>query len=104
MNAMLDDSLVGLMLLVSMGYAFAKLAPRNARRRVLAWLGAMLEHLPAALLLHSFGERVVRAAGDTAAGCGGCDNCGSESRASSAGAEVSVPVASIGRMRPSRLE
>jgi hypothetical protein len=103
MNALLDESLVGLMLLMSLLYAFAKLAPRNARSRMLALLGAILQRAPAALRLRPMAQRLARAADDKAqSACGGCDTCGSDVRAPAAQTEISVPIASIGRARPSR--
>jgi hypothetical protein len=98
MNAVLDNSLVGLMLLASILYAFAALGPRNARRRMLARLGQWLARAPRALHLAAAAQRLARAAEDKAQGaCGGCDSCGSEPRPQSGSAEVSVPLASIAR-------
>ena len=85
MNAVLDDVLVGAVLLASIGYAVYKLGPRTLRTRILGALGR-----PAP-------------AGKSQGACGGCDNCGSESsgQPSSATAqsssEIKIPVAKIGR-------
>jgi hypothetical protein len=103
MNALVDDCLVGLMLLMSLLYAFAKLGPRNARRSMLAMLARVLQRAPAALRATSMAQRLAGAAGAKEQGaCGGCDTCGSESRAAPTPAEIRVPIARIGRARHSR--
>jgi hypothetical protein len=101
MNALLDDALVGLVLLVSALYALTALGPKNVRRRVLVVLAALLTRAPAALRLGPAARRLGRAADAKAQGaCGGCDNCGTETQTSSSGAEITVPIASIARARP----
>jgi len=103
MNAWLDDSLVGVVLLGSALYALAALGPKNARRRVLAALAAFLARTPAALRLHAAGQRIARAAdAKTQGACGGCDNCGSATPAANAGGEIKVPISSIARSPHSR--
>jgi hypothetical protein len=100
MNTVLDNSLVGLALLASFVYAAVTLAPRNARRRVLGRLAQWLAHAPSALRLNFAAQRLARAAADKASGaCGGCDNCGPASENQSRGGEISVPLASIARVR-----
>jgi hypothetical protein len=85
MNTVLDDFLVGALLLASVGYAVYKLGPRTLKKRILAALGRSA------------------AAGKQDGACGGCDNCGSESTAphsstaSNTSAEIKIPVAKIGR-------
>jgi hypothetical protein len=85
MNTVLDDLLVGALLLASVGYAVYKLGPRTLRTRILAALGRS------------------PAAGKQDGACGGCDNCGSESTApqssasSNTSAEIKIPVTKIGR-------
>jgi|HubBroStandDraft_5_1064220.scaffolds.fasta_scaffold139545_2 hypothetical protein len=85
MNAILDNILVGALLLASVGYAVYKLGPRTLRTRILTALGRSAT------------------AGKQAGACGGCDNCGSEttdlksSTASKASTEIKIPVAKIGR-------
>jgi hypothetical protein len=105
MNSILDNSLVGLALLVSAGYAVSSLGPRSLRQRLLAALSRLLARAPVFLGL----GRMVRwlaaaSAGKAQGACGGCDNCGSEQapaqKQDSRAAEVSVPVTKIGR-RPS---
>jgi len=105
MNSFLDDALVGVLLLLSAGYAFSALGPRNLRRRVLNACSAGLARAPAALRLGRAAQRIARAAHTKPQGaCGGCDDCGtgtpgSETAASSAATEIKVPIASIGRLR-----
>jgi hypothetical protein len=103
MNILLDDSLVGLVLLVSALYALAALGPRNVRRRVLTTLAALLARVPAALRLRPAAQRLARAADAKAQGaCGGCDNCGSATPTANTGGEIKVPISSIARSRPLR--
>jgi len=105
MNAVLDDSLVGLMLIACSIYAFAKLGPSAAWRRVLSLLAAMFARAPTALRLRSAGLKLARAAAEKAqGGCGGCGNCGSEAQPQASGAEIGVPIANIPRARPQRKE
>jgi predicted phage tail protein len=98
MNHLLDDLLVGAVLLVSLGYAFARLGPRTLRQRMLAGLGRILASAPASFRLGGVAQRLSAASGQAQAACGGCDNCGSENTsAPKVSAEISVPVAKIGR-------
>jgi hypothetical protein len=105
MNSVLDNSLVGLALLASAGYAAMKLGPRSLRRGMLAALSRLLASAPAGFGLRRISERLDAASAGKAQGaCGGCDNCGSEQTPAqqagaenSASAEVRVPVAKIGR-------
>ena len=105
MNSVLDNSLVGLALLVSAGYAVTTLGPRSVRQSVLKGLGRLFGLVPAALGMRRIAARLDAAAAGKAQGaCGGCDNCGSEQTSAqqagagnSASAEVRVPVAKIGR-------
>jgi hypothetical protein len=85
MNAVLDNILVGALLLASVGYAVYKLGPRTLRTRILTALGRSAT------------------AGKQAGACGGCDNCGSESTGQQSSGEqqssteIKIPVAKIGR-------
>jgi hypothetical protein len=103
MNAVLDNSLVGLALVASVGYALVALSPRNARRRGLGRLAEWLFRAPKALRLESAAQRLARAA-DAKGSCGGCDTCGSESKPQSSDAEIRVPISSIARARSPRQE
>lgn len=98
MNHILDDLLVGAVLLLSLGYAFAKLGPRTLRQRMLAALSRVLASAPAIFRLGGAAQRLSAASGKAQGACGGCDNCGSESTsAPQSSAEISVPVGKIGR-------
>jgi len=114
MNSVVDYSLVGLVLLLSTGYAVTSLGPRSLRPRLLTALGRVLAALPAVLGLEGVSQRLIRASTVKAQGaCGGCDNCGSTTTAeqgaptqsalaqsastqSAPPAEVRVPVSKIG--------
>jgi hypothetical protein len=99
MNTLIDNSLVGVALLVSAGYATWRLGPRSLRKRVLAAMSRRLAAAPLSLRLGRISESLAAAAAGKAQGaCGGCDNCGTESPAPpSPSAEIKVPAASIGR-------
>jgi hypothetical protein len=105
MNTILDNSLVGLALLASAGYAVTALGPRSLRRRLLGVLGRAAAHAPAFLGLGRLAQRLAAASETKAQGaCGGCDNCGSEPATTPGtmapqveNVEVRVPVARIGR-------
>jgi hypothetical protein len=100
MNGILDDSLVGLALLVAAGYAVSSLGPRGLRRGLLGGLGRVAARLPKFFGLRRTAQRLsVASAGKAKGACGGCDSCGSEqspAQPSSEG-EVRIPVAKIGR-------
>lgn len=100
MNSILDNALVGLALLASAGYAVVSLGPRGLRRRILGVLGRAAARAPAFLGLGGMAQRLAAASAAKAQGaCGGCDNCGSEPTTAPQPpkAEISVPVARIGR-------
>ncbi|HEX3914933.1 MAG TPA: DUF6587 family protein [Steroidobacteraceae bacterium] len=98
MNSVLDDLLVGAVLLASLGYAVTKLGPRSLKKRVFTALGAMLASAPAILGLGGVAQRLANASGKTQGACGGCDNCGTEpSAVPRPQSEINVPVARIGR-------
>jgi hypothetical protein len=96
MNGVLDESLVGLALLISAGYALSALGPRSLRRRMLSAAGRAFASAPPFLRLRGLSQRLLAASRDPASGaCGGCDGCGSEQNAPSP--EVRVPVDQVGR-------
>ncbi|MGC1521607.1 MAG: DUF6587 family protein [Steroidobacteraceae bacterium] len=107
MNGILDGFLVGIALLLSVGYALLSLGPRSLRRRLLAALSFALGRAPAVLGLRGAAERLaIAAAGKSHGACGGCDDCGTNAAGATAtqpptrdraAAEVRVPVAKIGR-------
>jgi hypothetical protein len=98
MNPLLDNLLVGAVLLLSLGYAVVKLGPRTLRRRMTESLSRVLAAAPAAFRLGRAAQRLSAASRNAQAACGGCDNCGSEnSPAPGSSAEINVPVGKIGR-------
>jgi len=104
MNSVIDYFLVGLVLLLSVGYAVTSLGPRSLRPRLWAGAGRLLARLPAFLGFAGVAQRLILASAVKPAGaCGGCDNCGSAPAAeggapaqSAPASEVRVPVAKIG--------
>lgn len=99
MNEVLDDFLVGVVLLVSLGYALAKLGPRSLRQRIFAAMSRVLASAPAFFGLERAAQRLGDASGKTLGACGGCDNCGTQSSSvpQQQQPEINVPVARIGR-------
>jgi hypothetical protein len=104
MNNLLDNSLVGLALLVSLGYAVASLGPRTLRNRLLAALSRLMALAPAYLGLGRVARSLSAASiakprGAAAGACGGCGSClpSQAGAPQSAAAEINVPVANIGR-------
>jgi hypothetical protein len=92
MNGFLDDALVGLVLLLSAGYAVSSLGPRSLRKRVLAALARAAAGAPKFLGLQSMERRLADAsAGKGKGGCGGCDGCGDEAAPKDAPAEKGSP-------------
>jgi hypothetical protein len=97
MNAVLDNVLVAVVLLVSLGYALFKLGPRTLRQRILWQLSRVLASAPSFLRLAGVAQRLLAASGKTQAACGGCDSCGESSSAPQSSSEVNVPIGKIGR-------
>jgi len=100
MNAVLDNSLVGALLLVSVGYAVYKLGPRTLRRRILQSLSRAMAAAPVFLKLGRAAQKLDAASLGSAQGaCGGCDNCGTETspEGQTSSGEIRIPVANIGR-------
>ena len=100
MNAVLDNFLVGVLLLASVAYAVYKLGPRTLRSRILRTLSRAMAAAPAFFRLGRAAQKLDAASAGKAQGaCGGCDNCGTESssEAQSSSAEIKVPVGKIGR-------
>jgi hypothetical protein len=108
MNKVLDNGLVALVLIASVGYAFASLGPKAQLRRLWTALGRLAASAPPRLHLGGIARRL-EAAATRNAGCGGCANCGPEpasgAKSSSAGhtaadgrrSEVRVPLEDIGK-------
>jgi hypothetical protein len=100
MHSVIDDSLVGLALLVSAGYALFSLGPRSLRRHLLTGLSRATARAPAFLGLRRTSQWLAVASKVKAHGaCGGCDDCGAGKAPAnqSAAAEITVPVRKIGR-------
>ena len=101
MNAVLDNFLVGVLLLASVSYAVYKLGPRTLKRRILQTLSRATAAAPGFLKLGRVAQKLDAASAAKVQGaCGGCDNCGTESSSEpqpSSSAEIKIPVAKIGR-------
>jgi hypothetical protein len=100
MNAVLDNFLVGVLLLASVCYAVYKLGPRTLRSRILRTSSRAIAAAPAFFGLGRVAQKLDAASAGKAPGaCGGCDNCGTESSSEpqSSSAEIRIPVANIGR-------
>lgn len=107
---MLDDGLVALLLIASVGYALASLGPKTRLRHLWTALARLAASAPPRLHLGGIARRLEAAAASGAGGCAGCGNCepGPASSAdstsaergaagSSRGAEVRVPLEKIGK-------
>jgi hypothetical protein len=100
MNAVLDNFLVGVLLLASVSYAVYKLGPRTLKRRILQTLGRAMAAAPAFFRLGRVAQKLDATSSAKALGaCGGCDNCGTESSSEPqpSSGEIKVPVANISR-------
>jgi hypothetical protein len=100
MNAVLDNFLVGVLLLVSVGYAVYKLGPRTLKRRILQTLSRAMAATPVFLRLGRAAQKLDAASlGNAQGACGGCDNCGTESSSEPqpSSGDIKIPVAKIGR-------
>ncbi|MDB6084708.1 MAG: hypothetical protein JWN43_2589 [Gammaproteobacteria bacterium] len=99
MNNLLDDLMIGLVLLASVTYVAFSLGPRALRPRLLGGVSGLLLRLPRGSRLRGLARRLESAAKTKAGGCSGCDNCGAEQppAARVAPPEIRVPVAKIGR-------
>ncbi|MFO1467689.1 MAG: DUF6587 family protein [Steroidobacteraceae bacterium] len=87
----LDFILVASIFLIAALYAFASLAPREWRRRLLAALGSLVARLPGGARI---GSRLLMAAAAGKAGCGGCQGCG-PARAVKRSPEARVPLTDL---------
>jgi hypothetical protein len=114
-NNILDNALVGLLLLLSLTYVLTSLGPRVLRRSLLAGLSRLLAFAPASFGVARIAGRLESASTGKARGaCGGCDNCGGEELTTAQAAaeegiagtgvtekgsnqEIRVPVGQVGR-------
>jgi hypothetical protein len=100
MNKLIDNSLVGLVLLGSAVYAVSALGPKGLRKRMWGTLARLAALAPKFMRLDRIASRFDEAAaGKTSGACGGCGSCGSEQSDSDKppASEVRVPVAKIVR-------
>jgi hypothetical protein len=109
MNKVLDNGLVALVLIASVGYALTSLGPKAQLRRLWTALAHLAARAPPRLHLGGVARRLEGAAAKRAGGCGGCENCEPEpaagAKSSSAerraadsrGSEVRVPLEKIGK-------
>jgi hypothetical protein len=100
MNHWMDQTLVGIVLAASAGYAILSLGPLTWRRRILAALSRAAANAPPMLRLSTWSQKLGAAAAVKAkGGCGGCEDCGTGagSTQQSAAAEIKIPVGKIGR-------
>jgi hypothetical protein len=103
MNHLLDQSLVGLLLLVSAGYALMRLGPKTLRMRILAGLSQVAARIPPMFGLSQWAKQFEAAAAKPKGACGGCDDCGTAISTGTAAdsqstpREINIPVGKIGR-------
>ncbi len=104
MNHGLDQSLVGLLLAASAGYALLTLGPKTLRTSILAGAGRLAARAPRIFGLSRWARQLQAAAAAKPKGaCGGCEDCGSDagaatsSGAQSTPAEIKIPLGKIGR-------
>ena len=102
MNHWLDQSLVGLLLAASAGYALMTLGPKTLRMRILAGLSRLAARVPRVFGLSRLTRQLQAAAAAKSKGaCGGCEDCGTGAgtvgAAQSAPTEINIPVGKIGR-------
>ncbi len=108
MHSVLDDVLVGAVLLASVVYATYSLGPKALRQRLMRGAVTVLRKLPSALHLQSTAQRLEAASLKAGGSGGGCDNCesakpagGTEPTVATAGSaastEIRVPISAIRR-------
>jgi hypothetical protein len=108
MQSVLDDVLVGAVLLASVVYATYSLGPKALRQRLMRGGVTLLRKLPSALHLQSTAQRLEASSLKAGGSCGGCDSCESAKPAAStqstvattgstAPTEIRVPIAAIRR-------
>jgi hypothetical protein len=100
MNHWLDQSLVGLLLAASAGYALMTLGPKTLRKRILAGMSRLAARAPRVFGLSRWAQQLHAAAAAKSKGaCGGCEDCGSGAApiAQSPLTEIKIPLSKIGR-------
>ena len=96
MSRLLDQAIVGVLLLIAVVYAFNALAPALWRAKSLLRLGdwVLRAPLPGAPALAGL---LTRAGQRRQAAFGGCDGCGSSPPAKATNEEIRVPINKSGR-------
>jgi hypothetical protein len=98
LHAWLDDIVVGVILLGSVGYALCALGPRALRGRILTGAAAALRLLPGRLRQGGLAQRLRAAADSKPQGaCGGCQDCAPAPKSAEPAAEIRIPVSRIGK-------
>jgi hypothetical protein len=110
MQSVLDDLLVGGLILISVVYATYSLGPKALRQRLALGTAVVLRKLPAILHLQCAALRLEAASQKAGGSCGGCDNCGSApgatgtksttaatGSAAAPSTEIHIPVSTIRR-------
>jgi hypothetical protein len=108
MHSVLDEVLVGAVLLASVVYATYSLGPKALRRRLMQGSVTLLRKLPSALQLHSTAQRLEASSLKAGGSCGGCESCESAkptadtqstvaTAGSAASTEIRVPISAIRR-------
>jgi len=99
MNHWLDQSLVGLLLAASAGYALMTLGPKTLRMRILAGLSRLAARAPRVFGLSRWAQQLQAAAAKPKGACGGCEDCaaGAAPPAQTSPAEIKIPLSKIGR-------
>lgn len=108
MRHLLDDAVVGVLLLVSLVYAALALGPRSLRRRAASRLALLSPCMPVRFGMRSLARRwSERLAVKSAGACGGCDDCAravnepaTSVMPAAANGEVRMPISQIGRRDP----
>jgi hypothetical protein len=108
-SKILDNGLVALVLIASVGYALASLGPKAQLKRLWTALARLAARAPPRLHLGGIARRLEGAAAKSTGGCAGCENCepepasgekspSAERRAADGRAsEVRVPLEKIGK-------
>jgi hypothetical protein len=110
MHSVLDNLLVGGVILASVVYATYSLGPKALRRRLTLGTAVLLRKLPAMLHLRGAALRLEAASQKAGGACGGCDSCGSAppatgiksttvstGSAAAPSTEIRIPVSTIRR-------
>jgi hypothetical protein len=102
MHGLLDEILVGGALLASIVYAVLALGPPTLKRGLAVRAAALVRSVPKVPGVRSLSRRLEAAAAIKPSGtCGGCDDCGSTTPATtSTGSpepEIRIPVSTIGK-------